>query len=175
MRFKLYKLEVKRSAGHVTGHIVAASDDHAAMVLLDHEEALGLKHEWFSLERVDHVLDEQQRNGLDTLLEGAPAGFASWCDIGWVAHAAAVNRLRLYRSEDHRGMEIFGVAPNAGVAAMLFANTQLPETMKTYLFNITDVTDSPPADPMGDLNAALETGSVGIAEFDEENGRWFVW
>lgn len=174
MRFKLYKLEVKRPAGLVGGHIVAASDEHAAMVLLDHEEALDLEHEWFSLERVDHILDENQRDGLDTLLDGAPAGFASWCDIGWVAHAAAVNRLRLYRSEDHRGTEIFGVAPNPGVAAMLFANTQLTEPMKAHRFIITDVTDNPPPDPMGDLRAALEIGPIGIAELHEESGRWVV-
>lgn len=174
MRFKLYKLEVKRPAGLVWGHIVAASDEHAVMVLLDHEKALGLEHEWFSLERVDHVLEENQRDGLDTLLEGAPAGFASWCDIGWVAHAAAVNRLRLYRSEDYRGIEIFAVAPNPGVAAMLFANIQLPSAQNTHRFVITDVTDSPPRDAMGDLDAALEVGPVGVAHFDEEIGRWVV-
>lgn len=111
---------------------------------------------------------------MDTLLEGAPAGFASWCDLGWVAHAAAVNRLRLYRSEDHRGTEIYGVAPNAGVAAMLFATTQLPNAQKTHRFIVTDVTDTPPPDPMGDLQAALEVGPVGVAFFDEEIGRWVV-
>ena len=174
MRFKLYELEVKRPAGRVRGHVVAASEEHAAMVLKDHDDALGLKTEWFSLKRIDHVLDGHQRDGLDTLLEGAPAGFASWCDLGWVAHAAAVNRLRLYRSEDHQGTEIYGIAPNAGVAAMLFATTLLPNAQKTHRFIVTDVTDTPPPDPMGDLQAMLEVGPVGVAFFDEEIGRWVV-
>lgn len=61
---------------------------------------------------------------------------------------------------------------------MLFANTQLAETMKTHRFIITDVTDAMPPDPMGDLAAALEVGPVGVAFFDEEVERrrpWSFW
>lgn len=174
MRFKLYELEVKRSDDRSKGHIVASSHEHAEMVMLDHDEALRLEHERFSLKRVDHVLKGHERHGLDALLEGAPAGFASWCNLGWVAHATAVHKLRLYRSANSSSAALYSVAPNAGVAAMLFASTPSPGTLKTHLFFITDVTDNRPPDPNGDLELALKIGPVGVAIFDEEYEHWVV-
>lgn len=85
-----------------------------------------------------------------------------------------VHQLRLYRSEDQRGTEIFGIAPNPDVEEALFMNTLLPTTQTAHRFIIADVTDRLPDDRNGNLAKLLEAGPAGIAEFDEENEGWWA-
>ena len=175
MRFHLYHCLITRSGKAISGHLVASSQEHAQMVIDAHERALGLTHDWCELLRVDETLPDQLRDGLDHLLETAPAGFVSHCGLGWVPHVAPVHKLRLFRSEDYRGMEILAVAPDASIAAALFLNTQLREVRQRHRFVIEDVTDSLPGSSRAAILSMLETGPVGIADFDEETGRWFIW
>lgn len=175
MHFYLYHCLITRPSGIVSGHLVASSNDHAALVIDRHDRALGLTHQSIILRRVDDTLPDELRDGLDRLLEQGPAGFASHCDLGWVAHVAPVKRLRLFRSEDHRGMEILAVAPNEDVANALFANTLLPETQRRHAFHTTDVTETYEDEQRPGLLALLDGYQIGIADFDEEGERWFVW
>lgn len=175
MRFNLYKFEIQRPSGIVGGHVVASSEDHALMVLGNYNHALDGPRDLLSMQRVDDTLTGDLRDGLDDLLENAPACLVSYCAIGWVPHGAPVQQLRLYRSEDHRGVEIFGVAPSADVAAALFVNTLLPHTQKLHRFVVADVTNDVLESRSANLASLLSAGAVGIAEFDEENQNWWVW
>lgn len=175
MRFQLFHCQIVRSSGLASAHVVAASEEHAKNIIEDRDRALCLTHLKVKLRRVDNTLPENRRDGLDVLLEHAPAGFASYCDLGWIAHVAPLPRLGLFRSEDHRGMEILAVAPSADVAAALFVNTQLPQNQHRHVFQIVDVTDSVGTERDARLAALIDTCQVGIADFDEENDCWFVW
>ncbi len=176
MRFNLYRCQLQQAPRTTTCHVVAASEEHAAIIIDQHITALGRKGVLYSLERVDHTLSDKWGGGeeLDEILENAPAGLVSLTDIGWVAHTAPVHKLRLFASQDDRGLPIYAIAPNAGVALTLMVNTQLPTSGKVPTFDIRDVTDTLPSDERKNLDEVLEAGQAGIAECDEENG-WWVW
>lgn len=176
MRFKLFKCRLQQAARTTTVHVVAATDEHAAMVIDDHIKALDLKGVFYTLERVDHTLTpEWGGEELDDILENAPAGLVSFTDIGWVMHCAPVHRLRLFASHDYRGMPIYAAAPNVGVALAMMVNTQLPNNSRVHTFKIIDVTDTLPDDERKNLDEVLSAGQAGIAECDEEHDGWWVW
>lgn len=174
MRFHLYACEIMRAGNVSSGHIVAANEQRAADTIIDHDLALGLTHESFSLERVDQSLPEAQRRGLDALLESAPTCFASWCDLGWVAHTAPVTRLRFFHTTDPRGGDVYAIAPNMELAAALFSNTMLPDA-KPHVFAISEGVECLPEEMTSNVAELLELGPVGIAEWDADAGTWFVW
>ncbi len=175
MKFKLYRCQLRQASRTTTVHVVAATEEHAAMVIDQHIEALDLKGVLYAFERVDHTLSEHQQLGLDEVLENAPAGIVSYTSIGWIAHAAPMPRLRLFASQDPRGVPIHAVAPNVGVALALMVNTQLPGAQGVQTFKILDVTDTLPAEERKNLDEVLEAGQTGIAECDEEHDGWWVW
>jgi hypothetical protein len=176
MRFQMFKCEMRQPSRTTTCHVVAASEEHAAILIDQHIAALDLREVLYSLERVDHRLSEEEGGlELDNILENAPAGLVSYTDIGWVAHTAPVHKLRLFASQDDLGLPIYAIAPNAGVALTLMVNTQLPKSGKVPTFDIRDVTDTLPEDERKNLDEVLEAGQTGIAEFDEEKGCWWVW
>lgn len=177
MRFNLYRCELRQAARTTTVHVVAATDDHAAMVIDDHIQALDLKGVLYRLERVDDTLPVEQGGGeeLERLLENAPAGLVSFTSIGWVMHNAPVHKLRLFASRDYRGVPIYAIAPNVGVALTLMVNTQLPNSSRVHTFNITDVTDTLTEQERKNLDEVLDAGQAGIAECDDEHDGWWVW
>lgn len=177
MRFQLFKCEMHQGSRITTCHVVAASEEHAAIIMDQHIAALDLKGVLYALERVDHTLSDEWGGGaeLDEILENAPAGLVSYTDIGWVAHTAPVHKLRLFASQDDSGLPIYAIAPNAGVALTMMANTHLPKAGKVPTFDIRDVTDTLPEGERKNLDEVLEAGQTGIAEFDEEKGCWWVW
>lgn len=177
MRFKLYRCELRQAARATAVHVAAATEEHAAMVIDDHIKALDLEGVLYTLERVDHTLSEEWGGGdeLDDILVNSPAGLVSFTDIGWVAHAAPVHKLRLFASEDRRGIPIYAAAPNKAVALALMVNTQIPRADQVYTFDIRDVTDTLPEDERKNLDDVLEAGQAGIAECDEEHDGWWVW
>lgn len=177
MRFKLFRCELRQAARTTNVHVVAATEEHSAMVIDDHITALDLKGVLYTLERVDHTLPEEWGGGeeLDDILENAPAGLVSFTDIGWVPHCAPVHKLRLFASHDHRGMPIYAAAPHEGVALAIMVNTLLPETSRVHTFKITDVTDSLPQPERKNLDEMLAVGQAGVAQCDEEHGGWWVW
>ena len=175
MKLKLYECKIRREGYAVCGHIVAPSQDIAALTVIDHDETLGLTHEDFSLERVDETLDDELRRGLDALLRSAPVGFASYCDIGWVAHSAPVQQLKFYRMIDDKGGNVFALAPNPDIASAIIITTMRIPKGETKILQISEGTADLPNDMLANLPQLLELGPVGIAEFDEDDGRWFVW
>lgn len=176
MRFKLYLCQLRQASRTNGVHVVAATEEHAAMVIDQHIEALDLKGVLYTLERVDHTLPEEWGGGeLDDILENAPAGLVSFSGAGWVSHSAPVHRLRLFASEDGRGIPIYAAAPNKGVALALMVNTQLARPGKVYTFDIRDITETLPQGERKNLDEVLEAGQAGIAECDEEHDGWWVW
>jgi hypothetical protein len=176
MRFKLFRCQLRQAVRNTTVHVVAATDEHAAMVIDQHIEALELKGVLYRLERVDHTLTEEGGgDDLDDILENAPAGIVSYTSIGWVPHCAPMPRLRLFAAHDYRGVPIYAAAPNVGVALALMVNTQLPNSSCVHAFKITDITDTLPEDERKNLDEVLAAGQAGIAECDDEHDGWWVW
>lgn len=175
MKFKLFEVTIRRADHTVRGHVVAPSQDVAALTVVNHDEALGLTHEDFSLEWVDETLGEHHRLGLDDLLENAPVGFASYCDIGWVAHTAPVQQLKLYRTTEDKGGDVFAIAPNTDIAAAIFSNVLTLPSSKPKMLRISDGMADMPAEMVTNLPQLLELGPAGNAEFNPGEQRWFVW
>ena len=170
MKFHLYECIIKRQDGDVRGHIVAPSKDRAWMVAIEHEEALGLEHEDLTLTRVDETLDDDRRRNLDTLLESAPVGFASWCEIGWVAHTAPVQQLQLYRLVENAADDLFAIAPNIDIAASVFTTALRVPIGETRMLQIADGMEGMPDEKLRNLPQLLELGPIGVVEFDPATG-----
>lgn len=177
MRFKLFECQILQPCGTATCHIVASDMEHASLLIERHLEALGLTVARYKLQRVDGTLPEHWGGGarLDEILENAPAGLVSLTSIGWIAHTASVHKLRLFASKDERGIPIYAVAPDKGVALALMVNTQLAQPGKVYTFDIRDVTDTLPETDRKNLDEVLAAGQVGIAECGDEHDGWWVW
>jgi len=170
MQFHLYECVIKRGDNFVRGHIVAPSQDRAALVIIEHDEALGLSHDDFSLTRVDETLPRDSRLGLDALLRSAPVGFASYCEIGWVAHTAPVQQLKLYCLIAEDFDHLFAIAPNIDIAASGFvAALDIPSgapRMLQIAEGAAQLTDA----QMHGLSQLAELGPIGIVTWDKESG-----
>ena len=170
MKFHLYECIIKRQDGEVRGHIVAPSKDRAWMVAIEHDEALGLDHEDLTLTRVDETLAGDRRRGLNTLLESAPVGFASWCEIGWVAHTAPVRQLQLYRLVGDSADDLFAIAPNIDIAASVFTTALRVPIGETRMLQIADGMKDLPDDMVHNMPQLLELGPIGLVAFDSRIG-----
>jgi len=142
--------------------------------VLEHEEALGLEHEDLTLERIDDVIDDELRPGLDDLLESAPVGFASFADR-WIAHIAPVQQLKLYRTIDDKGGNVFAIAPNADIAAAVFTKELGIRPGEAKLLLISDGMADLPDQMVCNLPRLLEFGPIGTAVFDSDERRWSVF
>jgi len=172
MKFHLYGCVIQRQDGEVRGHIVAPSRDRAWMVAIEHQEALGLDHEELTITRVDETLSGDHRRGLDALLESAPVGFASYCEIGWVAHTAPVQRLKLFRLAEDEGDDLFAIAPNIDIAASVFTTALRVPLGETRTLRIRDGMKELRKDQVRSLRRLLECGPIGIVQFDKDVGGW---
>ena len=173
MKFHLYKCVIQRCDHEVRGHIVAPYHDAAFMVVVEQDEALGLDHEDLTIERVDHILKGDRRRGLDTLLRTAPVGFASFCEIGWIAHIAPVQKLNLYRTVNDEGSNVFAIAPNTDIAASIFTTAMsIPTKGEVKLLHISDGLADLQEDQVLNLPKLMECGPIGIVRFDEAAGGW---
>lgn len=170
MKFHLYECVIQRRDGEVRGYIVAPSKDRAWIVAVEHEEALGLKHENLTLTRVDESLTGDHRLGLDNLLESAPVGFASFCEIGWVAHIAPVQQLKLYRTIDGKGANVFAIAPNIDIAASILTTALRVPLGETRTLRIADGMSDLPDEEIRNLPLLLELGPIGVVKFDAASG-----
>jgi len=139
-------------------------------VIAEHDEALGLDHEDLTLTRVDETFKGDHRRGLDALLKSAPVGFASWCEIGWVAHTAPVKRLRLYRLAQDGDDDLFAIAPNIDIAASVFTSALQIPIGETRMLHIGDGMKELPDDKLRNLPQLLEFGPIGLVEFDPAAG-----
>ncbi len=174
MRFNLYEVEIERTNGWSKSHVVAPSEQRAAELIFDHDDELRQEHIQFTLERVDEVISDDRRKGLDDMLETASVGIASYSKvIGWVGHVAAIQQLRLFRIEDRGGSETLVIAPSKDIASVLYLSVNAPLDGGHRLFRIFDGISSIPAGSIANLPLLLELGPIGIAKFDEENG-WSV-
>ncbi|MEL7688733.1 hypothetical protein AAG596_14330 [Citromicrobium bathyomarinum] len=170
MKFHLYECTIKRHDGEVRGHIVAPSKDRGWMVVIEHEEALGLEHEDMTLTRVDETLTGDHRLGLDALLASASVGFASWCELGWVAHTVPVQQLQLYRLVEDCGDDLFAIAPNIDVAASVFTTALRVPIGETRMLQIAEGMKDLPAEKVRNLPQLLDFGPIGVVAFDPTSG-----
>ena len=170
MKFHLYECIINRHDGEVRGHIVAPSKDRAWMVAIEHDEALGLEHEDMTLARVDETLTGDHRRGLDALLESAPVGLASWCEVGWVAHTAPVQQLQLYRLCQEGDNDLFAIAPNIDIAASVFTSALCVRMGEARMLQIVEGMKDLPDDKVSNLPRLLVFGPIGVVAFDEKVG-----
>lgn len=174
MRFHLYEVSIQRQDHTAHAFIVAPSKDAAWLYVIEHEEALGLTHLDLTIERIDDRIDDDKRTGLDDLLTAAPVGFASFADR-WIAHTAPVQQLKLFSTDDDKGGKIFAIAPNVDVAAAVFTTKlKIPRNGKRLLY-ISDGQVDLAHEMVCNLAQLLEFGPIGIAEFDTDEQRWFMW
>ena len=170
MKFHLYDCVIKRGDDVVRGHIVAPSHDRAALVVIEHDEALGLSHDDFSLERVDETLPCDRRLGLEALLWSAPVGFASYCEIGWIAHTAPVQQLKLYCLIDENADHLFAIAPNIDIAASVFVTALAKPSGAPRMLKIADGATQLTDAQMQGLSQLTELGPIGIVTWTEDSG-----
>ena len=173
MRFQLFECIIQRGDHAARAFVVAPTRDAAWLAVIEHEEALGLEHDDLTLTRFDDRIDEELLPGLDDLLENAPVGFASFAGR-WIAHTAPVQQLKLYRTLDDKGGNVFSIAPNADVAASVFATELRIRPGEMRLLHISDGTAGLPDHMVRNLPRLLEFGPIGVALFDSKEKRWFV-
>ena len=173
MKFHLYECVVQRADYQVIAYVVAPTQDAAWHTVIEHEEALGLDHDDLTLERIDDVIDDELRAGLDDLLENAPVGFASFADR-WIAHTAPVQQMKLYRTIDDKGGNVFAVAPNADVAASVFTKELRIRPNEVRQLHISDGMADMPDHLVCNLPRLLEFGPIGVALYDRDEQGWIV-
>ena len=100
-------------------------------------------------------------------------GFASYADR-WIAHTAPVQQLKLYRTIDNKGGNIFAIAPNADVAASVFTTELRIRLGEVRLLHISDGMADLPEHMICNLPRLLEFGPIGVAIFVPDEQRWFV-
>ena len=102
-----------------------------------------------------------------------PARFASFAGR-WIAHTAPVQQLKLYRTIDNKGGNVFAIAPNADVATSVFTTELRIRPGEVRLVRISDGMADMPDHLIFNLPRLLEFGPVGVALFDGDEKRWFV-
>ncbi len=174
MRFELYRVSLTRADRQVTGFLLASDPQRASEIVVANEIGLNQENRGFTLERVDGTLPEDQRLGLDALLDHAPAGFASFCPgIGWIPHALPAPKLRLYRIEEADGDELFVISPTGDVAAAVYCQCVELKEGEARLFRIHDGAIGLKNEGLRGLPALLEFGPIGVVEWDEGLG-WSI-
>lgn len=173
MRFHLYQCSIRRRDHTARAYVVAPTRDAAWHTVIEHEQALGLDHEDLTLQRIDDVIDDELRSGLDDLLENAPVGFASFADR-WIAHTAPVQQLKLFRTIDSKGGNVFAIAPNVDIAASVLTTELRIRPGEMRLIRISDGVADLPNDMICNLPRLLEFGPIGVAIFDNDEKRWSV-
>jgi len=171
MRFQLFKLTLRRSGRLANGFVVAPDELRAHNVVLEHEIALNRENEGYELERFDEDVPRDMQSGLESLLDQAPAGIASYCPpLGWISHCGPVPKLNLFRIDVMDGQTSFVIAPNHDVAAAVFGECVPMEEGEDQVFGVHDGTTGLSNEHLRGLPALLEFGPVGLVKFDEERG-----
>lgn len=171
MRMELYQVEITRPNRVVKGYVVASGEHRASEIVVEHEIVLNQENSGFTIKRVDEVLPDNQQLGLDALLENAPSGFASYCEgVGWLAHVAPVQQLRLFRIEEVDGDQHFILAPNGDIAAAVYCEAVPLEEGEGRLFGVHDGFFGLKNEHLRNLAALLEAGPIGMVEWDDEHG-----
>ena len=164
---------IQRHDHRARAYVVAPSQDAAWFTVIEHEQALGLEHHDLTIRRFDDVIDDELRAGLDDLLENAPVGFASFADR-WIAHTAPVQQLKLFRTINPKGNNVYAIAPNADVAAAVFTTELRIRVGETRLLHISEGMADLPGDVICNLPRLLEFGPIGVALFDSDEKCWTV-
>lgn len=173
MRMKLYEVEIMLAEGTARSHVVAPSEERAVELVREHYDETGGDWTRVSVGRIDEDLVDEARLGLDDMLEAAPVGFASFHpSLGWLVHAAALHRLRLFKIEEINGEQTFVIAPDADLAAAVLAASHEQADGEERLYRITDARRELTDELSAGLDDLLEFGPVGIAEWRESG--WTV-
>lgn len=172
MRMKLFDVGILKDEQTTWTCVVAPSEERALEFIREHHERTGRDYEATQISRIDHLLTDKVI-GLGDMLESAPVAFASDSHpVGWIAHAAAVDRLRLFRVEARGGEESFVVAPSADVAATVWLEASGPTDCNFQMFRIHDALLTVPEDQRAGLDGLLEFGPVGIVAWHAATGWW---
>lgn len=171
MRFEMFKFEIQRAGRVASGFLIASDEYRASEIIVANEINLNQENRGFDLERVDETLPHDMREGLDALLESAPAGLVGYCDaIGWVAHAIPVAKLHLWRIEEVEGDTHFVVAPTQDLAVEVYCECEQLEEGEASMFAIHDGLDGLKNQALKGLPTLLEFGPIGTVAWEEERG-----
>lgn len=163
MEMQLFEVKIVREDDPPYAYVVAPSEARAVEFVREHHERIGSDYDEVQICRVDETLEGAARTGLDDMLGSAPVGFASLSlpGIGWVAHAAAVHRLRLYRIEEQDGDTMHVIAPNPDIASAVWAIAVELGEDHARLYRIFDETAAVLDGDRAGLEALLEFGPIG--------------
>ncbi|MXO61392.1 hypothetical protein [Qipengyuania oceanensis] len=80
--------------------------------------------------------------------------------------------MKLYRTIDDKGGNVFGIAPNPDVAASVLTTELSIRPGKVRLLRFLDGMADMPDDTICNLPRLLEFGPIGFALFDRGQRRW---
>lgn len=174
MSMKLFALEIERDDGIVVGHMVAPTEKHAAVMVINHNLARGMEHVGFKLERVDKKLSADRRRGLEHVLTG-PAGFARFVepDLGWFVDQVIEMELSLFRFFTPEGENTYVVAGDESEAMAIYSTSYSLADGEHRLFRFVDGLSDLPVDQRVGLDSIIEFGPRGVADWNEDSG-WSV-
>lgn len=171
MRFMLFKLTLERTSEPNTGYVVAPERYSADEVV---REIVPLRDgEQFTLKRIDETLPEDQRIGLDEMLQTAPVGLASFClGIGWLAHALPAPKLKLFIVEmDGNEQPYFVAAPTPEVAcSLVFETVPLAPPGEVQTFSINEAAGKVSDQMKEGIDAFLEFCPISMVVWEPELG-----
>lgn len=122
MRMKLYEVRIQQGSRSEQCHIVAPHPTRAGELLNEYEGAFEYDRSNLIIYRIDQSPSEDQKKGLDAMLENATVGFASYeRHIGWTMHVKAVFQLRFFTIKDSQNKVTFIIAPDADIAKSIYA------------------------------------------------------
>lgn len=87
MRMNLYQCTTIDAFGKSRRHVVAPSEQRASEFIKEYYYSISEQPTMISTRRIDETLEDERQDGLDSLLNNAPIGFAVEAAIGWIAHA----------------------------------------------------------------------------------------
>ena len=85
-----------------------------------------------------------------------------------------MQQLKLYRTIDDNGGNVFAIATNANVAASVFTTELRIRPGEVRLLRISGGMADMPDHMICNLRRLLEFGPIGVALFDRDDQRWSV-
>ncbi len=174
MKFKLYRSEVIGSDGKTVLHVVAACIEMVSEVIRDHYQARGIRLTRTATKRVDESLGPRRQLGLQSMLETAPTGLATYIlKHGWMVYDQVRLKLKLFRVDELSGEQSFVIAPNAYVAAAVWGVSLKLNPGKQRPYKVSDGFENLVDDRHRGLDELLTSGPIGLIAYKYGHG-WFM-
>jgi len=174
MKFQLFRSEVIASNGKTVCYVVAPCIEMVVDVIKEHYEANDIRLTRIATGRVDDSLGSRRQLGLQSMLETAPAGFATYVPkIGWMGTTGRRRSLTLYQITELNGDRTFIAAPNAEFASVVWGLSLSSDLNERRPFSISEELDGISVEAKEGLPDFLKLGTTGIVTWDNERG-WSI-